>query len=68
VSDATRMVGMGVCREKGGRGDTRNEEQPVGATVDHNPGFPAFAMMRCGVCEVVSALRPLHECRAGNRH
>jgi hypothetical protein len=42
VSDATRIVGMGVRQKNGGRGDTRNEVQPVGTTIDHNPGFPAF--------------------------
>jgi hypothetical protein len=41
VSETTRMVGMGVRQENGGRGDTRKEVQPVGATIDHNPGFPA---------------------------
>jgi hypothetical protein len=35
------MVAMGVRQETGSRGDTRKEVQPVGATIDHNPGFPA---------------------------
>jgi hypothetical protein len=41
VSQTTRMVGMGVRQENGGRGDTRKEVQPVGATIDHNRGFAA---------------------------
>jgi hypothetical protein len=41
VSETTRMVGMGVCQENGGRGDTREQVQPVAATIDHNPGLPA---------------------------
>jgi hypothetical protein len=56
VSDATRMVGMVVRQENGGRRDTRNEVQPVGATIYHIPGFPAFDDDdSCGVCEVVRA-------------
>jgi hypothetical protein len=41
VDEATRMVGMGVRQENGGRGDMRKEVQPVGTTIDHNLGFPA---------------------------
>ena len=40
VNEATRVVRMGVRQENGGRGDTRKEVLPVGATIDHNPGFP----------------------------